>query len=60
MQLRAFLTKRRFEGELSKESKREVLATMKKTKSLDYALGALRELHGELEKEVRKLRSEVW
>ena len=57
IQLRAFLMKRRFEGKLSHEAKREVLATMKKTKSLDYTLGVLRELHGELSKEVGKLEA---
>ena len=57
MQLRAFLMKRRFDGKLSHEAKREVLATMKKTKSLDYTLGVLRELHGELEKEVESLEA---
>lgn len=55
MQLRAFLMKRRSEGKLSHETKREVLATMKKTKSLDYTLGVLGELHGELGKEVGNL-----
>lgn len=55
MQLRAFLMKRRSEGKLSHEAKREVLATMKKTKSLDYTLGVLGELHGELGKEVGNL-----
>ncbi|PGH21525.1 hypothetical protein AJ80_03193 [Polytolypa hystricis UAMH7299] len=57
MQLRAFLVKRRLEGKLSYEAKREVLATMKKTQSLDYTLGILRGLHGELEKEVGKLEA---
>jgi len=57
MQLRASLMKRRFEGKLSNEAKREVLATMTKTKSLDYTLGVLRELHGELEKEVGSLEA---
>ena len=57
MQLRAFLVKRRFEGKLSSEAKREVLATMKKTKSLDYTLGVLRGLHGELDKEVGSLEA---
>ena len=57
MQLRAFLMKRRFEGKLSHEAKREVLATMKKTKSLEYTLGVLRELHGELEREVGSLEA---
>ncbi|KAF4631128.1 hypothetical protein G7Y89_g7014 [Cudoniella acicularis] len=52
MQLRAVLVKRRVEGKLSNEAKREVLAIMKKTKSLEYTLGVLRELHSELEKEV--------
>lgn len=55
IQLRAFLMKRRLEGKLSFEAKREVLATMKKTESLEHTLGVLRELHGELEKEVGKL-----
>ena len=55
MQLRAFLVKRTLEGKLSSEAKREVLTTMKMTKSLDYTLGVLRELHGELKKEVRRL-----
>ena len=45
MQLRAFLMKRRFDGRLSHEAKQEVLATMTKTKSLNYTLGILRELH---------------
>lgn len=57
MQLRAFLMKRRLEGKLSAEAKREVLATMKKTKSFDYTLGVLRQLHGELEKEVGSLEA---
>jgi len=57
MQLRAFLMKRRFEGKLSYEAKREVLATINKTKSLDYTLGVLRELHSELEKEVGSLEA---
>lgn len=57
MQLRAFLMKRRFEGKLSHEAKQEVLACMKKTKSLDYTLGVLRELHGELEREVGSLEA---
>ncbi|KAL4893922.1 Ophiobolin F synthase [Aspergillus ambiguus] len=55
MQLRALLMKRRLDGRLSNEAKREVLAIMKKTKSLEYTLGILRELHGELQKEVGKL-----
>jgi ophiobolin F synthase len=57
MQLRAFLMKRRSEGKLSNEDKREVLATMKKAKSLEYTLGVLRELHGELEREVGSLEA---
>ncbi|RHZ64856.1 hypothetical protein CDV55_102057 [Aspergillus turcosus] len=57
MQLRAFLMKRRLEGKLSNEAKREVLAIMKKTKSLEYTLGVLRELHGELQKEVGSLEA---
>ena len=55
MQLRALLMKRRSEGKLSLEAKRELLATMRKTQSLDYTLGVLTELHGELGKEVSKL-----
>ena len=57
MQLRAFLVKRRLEGKLSNETKQEVLATMKKTNFLDYTLGVLKELHGELEKKVRSLEA---
>lgn len=57
MQLRAFLVKRRAEGRLGHETKREVLAIMKRTKSLDYTLGVLRELHGELDKEVGRLEA---
>lgn len=57
MQLRAFLMKRRLEGKLSNEAKREVVAIMKKTKSLEYTLGVLRELHGELQKEVGSLEA---
>ena len=57
MQLRAFLMKRGFEGKLSNEAKREVLATMKKTKSLEYTLGVVRELHSELEREVGSLEA---
>ncbi|KAJ9306175.1 hypothetical protein DTO217A2_4291 [Paecilomyces variotii] len=55
MQLRAFLMKRRLDGKLSNEAKREVLAIMKKTKSLEYTLSVLRELHDELQKEVGRL-----
>ncbi|KAL8972381.1 MAG: hypothetical protein Q9183_000583 [Haloplaca sp. 2 TL-2023] len=51
----AFLMKRRSEAKLSHEAKREVLAIMKKTKSLDYTLRVLGELHGELSKEVENL-----
>ncbi|GFF32211.1 fusicoccadiene synthase [Aspergillus udagawae] len=57
MQLRAFLVKRRHEHKLSQEAKREVLATMKKTESLQYTLSVLWELHGELEKEVEYLEA---
>lgn len=49
--------KRTLEGQLSNEAKREVLTTMKETKSLDYTLGVLRELHGELEKEIGSLEA---
>ena len=49
--------KRTLEGKLSNEAKREVLTTMKKTKSLDYTLGVLREVHSELEKEVGRLEA---
>ena len=57
MSLRAFLTKRRSEGRLSHEAKREVLTIMKKTKSLEYTLAVLRELHNDLESEVGHLES---
>ncbi|KAL3471910.1 Ophiobolin F synthase [Aspergillus californicus] len=55
--LRAFLMKRRLEEKLSNEAKREILAIMKKTKSLEYTLGVLRALQGELEREVDSLES---
>ncbi|KAI8623120.1 geranylgeranyl pyrophosphate synthase [Xylariaceae sp. FL1651] len=55
MQLRALLVKRRFEGKLGTEAKLEILAMMKKTKSLEYTLDILRELHSRLEKEVQNL-----
>ena len=55
MQLRAFLMKRRFDGKLTHEAKQEVLNCMKKTKSLEYTLSVLRELHGELDREVGRL-----
>jgi ophiobolin F synthase len=51
MRLRALLVKRRVEGKLNIETKRDVLAIMKKTKSLEYTLGVLRKLHEELHKE---------
>ena len=57
MQLRAFLVKRGCEGKLSIEAKREVLAIMKKTKSLEYTLSVLRELHQELEREIGSLEA---
>ncbi len=57
MQLRAFLMKRRSEEKLSQEAKRQVLAIMRKTKSLDYTLSVLRKLHGELRKEVGNLEA---
>lgn len=57
MQLRAFLMKRRSEGKLIHEAKREVLATMQKTKSLEYTHGVLRELYGQLKKEVGRLEA---
>ena len=57
MQMRAFLMKRRFEGKLGHEAKREVLLIMKKTQSLDYTLDILRALLGELEKEVGRLEA---
>ncbi|KAL9609842.1 MAG: hypothetical protein Q9167_005409 [Letrouitia subvulpina] len=59
MHLRAFLMKRRFDGRLSNEAKREVLGIMKKTKSLEYTLGVLRELHGLLDREVRSLEAKL-
>ena len=57
MQLRAFLKKRRLEGKLSNEAKREVLAIMKRTKSLDYTVSVLGLLHSELNKEVGSLET---
>lgn len=55
IQLRALLVKRRVEGKLSFEAKQEVLATMGKTQSLEHTLDVMRELHGELIKEVDRL-----
>ena len=55
MHLRAFLMKRKVEEKLNDEAKREVLASMRKTKSLEYTLGVLRELHGEWGREVGSL-----
>ena len=55
MHLQALLVKRRLEGKLSDAAKREVLATMKKTGSLEYTLGVMHELHAELDAEVRVL-----
>ena len=57
MHLRAFLMKRRIEGKLGDEAKREVLAILRKTKSLEYTLGVLRELQSELDKEVKSLET---
>ena len=50
MQLRAFLPMRRFEGKLNNEAKR-------KTKSLEFTLSVLKELHGKLVKEVGSLEA---
>ena len=55
MHLRSLLMKRRVNGTLSNEAKREILATMKHTQSLEYTLGVLRELHAKLDKEVGRL-----
>ena len=55
MHLRACLMKRRVQGKLSNEAKREVLALMRRTKVLEHTLGVLRELHGQLENEVGSL-----
>lgn len=52
MHLNALLMKRRVEGKLSIEMKREIFALMNKTKSLDRTLSLLRRLFGELEREV--------
>jgi ophiobolin F synthase len=58
MKLRALLMKRRCEGKLSNEAKREVLGLMKKTRSLEYTLRVLRALHAELEREINSLEAE--
>lgn len=55
MQLRSLLLKRRVEGKLSLEAKKEILATMKKTRSLEYSLVVLRKLHEELSRAVSGL-----
>lgn len=45
------------EGKISHDAKRIGLATMKKTERLETTLSVLRELHGELEKETRRLEA---
>ncbi|XP_014551440.1 hypothetical protein COCVIDRAFT_112915 [Bipolaris victoriae FI3] len=55
MQLQSLLMKRRIEGKLTKEAKREILDIMKKTQSLEYTLEVLRELHTKLDNEVGRL-----
>lgn len=55
MQLHSLLMKRRVEGKLTNEAKREILDTMKKTQSLEYTLEVLRELHNKLDNEVSRL-----
>lgn len=57
MQLRALLVKRRVDGKLSNESKREILGVMDKTGSLEYTLEFLRALHGQVEGEVKRLET---
>jgi ophiobolin F synthase len=44
------------DGTLSNEAKREILATMKQTRSLEYTLGVLRELHAKLNIKIRQLK----
>ncbi|KAJ8113439.1 hypothetical protein OPT61_g4437 [Boeremia exigua] len=58
MQMRSFLLKRRVEGQLSDEAKREVLEMMRLTSSLDYTLDVLRVLQDKLETEVARLGAE--
>lgn len=55
MHLRSLLMKRRVDGKLSNEAKREILEIMKQTQSLEYTLGVLRELHAKLDQEVVRL-----
>jgi ophiobolin F synthase len=57
MQMRSFLLKRRVDGRLSDEAKREVLETMKLTNSLDYTLDLLRVLHDKLETAIGNLEA---
>ncbi|OAA35624.1 geranylgeranyl pyrophosphate synthase [Beauveria brongniartii RCEF 3172] len=52
MHLHALLMKRRVEGKLSVEMKKEILAMMNKAKSLNCTLSLLRQLFDELEREV--------
>ncbi|KAM3483505.1 hypothetical protein MY8738_003048 [Beauveria namnaoensis] len=52
MHLHALLMKRRIEGKLSVEMKKEILAMMDKAKSLNCTLSLLRQLFDELEREV--------
>lgn len=57
MQMRSVLLRRRVDGRLSDEAKREVLETMKLTNSLDYTLEFLRIMHGKLEIEIGNLEA---
>ncbi|KAI4197918.1 MAG: hypothetical protein LQ350_005621 [Teloschistes chrysophthalmus] len=55
MRLRAFLMKRRTEGRLGMEVKREILGVMRRVGSLEFTKGVLGVLWGELEGEVGRL-----
>ncbi|KAI5235053.1 hypothetical protein E4T42_09780, partial [Aureobasidium subglaciale] len=57
MQMRSLLLRRRVDGRLSIEAKREVLEMMKLTNSLKYTFEVLSSLHEKLEAEIRELEA---
>nr|POE75123.1 ophiobolin f synthase [Quercus suber] len=57
MRMRSLLLRRRVDGRLSDEAKRELLDMMKTTKSQDYTLDVLRVLYGKLETEIDRLEA---
>lgn len=53
--LRSILQERRIAGKLTFELKQNILAHMKRTKSLEYTKGVLEDLFTELENEIEKI-----